>query len=106
MNHENPYPKIYTLLSILNGLNTFQYDRTIPMLLKELQVLPGVAQTREDHGSPLRSRRVQVILNFSPVFLFKMSSEGWIRETDCHTNAIRFKKRVVPVILLVEYPIH
>lgn len=72
------------------------------MLLKELQVLPRMAQTWKDHGGPLRGRRMQIIFNFDPVLLLEMSSEGRVGESDCHTNAIRFEKRVVSVTLLVE----
>ena len=46
------HPDLYAFLGILDGLNAFEYDWSIPMLLQKLDIFPTVAERRKHSTRP------------------------------------------------------
>jgi hypothetical protein len=66
------------LLSVCDGLDAFEDDGAVPVLLEEGDVFPRVAGTREDGGGPFSVCSCQVLLDFDAVLFFEAGAEDGV----------------------------
>ena len=95
--HDNAIAaRLQSKLRVFWMLNTFEHNRSIPILLQQFEIFPRVGSAKGYSSYPFLGCLLNIILDLAAKFHFEILSEHWIRESLFVPNA--FEERYIPRI--------
>lgn len=76
---------------------SWEIQLTIPIILEQLKILPGVTDTREHDPVPLRCRVLQIIIRINTVLFLVLFAEDGVAEPNSHSRGIRDQEGIICV---------